>query len=130
MTDKSTTTTDDAKTTTGANNVGPFNENELLEFTKKSVNVLGIDYDTLTGEQKEAFVGQTIGALAGIAPSKIEELHGKTSPAVSTEFRKMVLQEAKNSPKWDQDEFIAGYKYDGPIGKTATRTEELAASRR
>jgi hypothetical protein len=123
-------------TATAVGNVGPFNENELLEVTKKSVNVLGINYDTLDGTQKEAFIAQAIGALTGVSPVEIEKLHGKTEPAVAIEFRKMVLQEFKNFPKWDQDEFIAGYKYTGPILTTgalaqgAVRSAELQESRR
>jgi hypothetical protein len=131
MQDKSTTTTDDAKATTGANSVGPFNENELLDFAKKAVNVLGIDFDQLEGTKKEAFVGQAIGALSGMAPTKIDDLYGKTDPAVTIEFRKLVLQEARNSPKWDQDEFVAGYQYNGTIGKkSSVETEGLQHSTR
>jgi hypothetical protein len=131
MTDKSTTTGDQSTAATGmktgsiVNKRGAvlFNENDLLDLTKKSVNVLGINYDTLDGAAKEGFVGQTIGALTGVPAQEIEKQYGKTEPGVAIEFRKLVLQEAKNSPNWDQDEFIAGYKYDGPIGKSTGTVE-------
>lgn len=138
MQDKSTTGTDDGKTATGTklgsitNNTGAvrFSGTELLDYTKKAVNVIGIDFDGLDGMKKEAFVGQAIGALTGVPPTKSEELYGKTDPAVTTEFRKLLLNEVKNSPNWDQDEFIAGYVYNGPIGKSAAVTEELQHSNR
>jgi hypothetical protein len=125
-TEKSTTTTLGDK-----NNVGPFNQNEILVGVKKSITALGLDYDKLEGIQKEAFVAQAIGALTGVPPAEVEKNAGKiTQPGMAIEFRKLVLQEFQNSPKWDQDEFVKGYKSAGPIGTGNVRTEELHESRR
>jgi hypothetical protein len=112
-----------------------INENDLAMLTKKAIEGAGINFDLLNGEQKEAFVGQAIGALTGVSVQKTEELYGKLEPAVPTEFRKFVLQEAKNLPVWDTDEFIKGYVYTGAagrgiVGSTSTRTEELQHSTR
>jgi hypothetical protein len=137
MEDKSTTTTQGTKIgQAAANNVGPFNENELLDVTRKAVTSIGLDFDTLEGTQKEAFVQQTIGALTGVKVSAIADLPAgertgvNTTPAIELQFRRAALGYFRNSPKWDEDEFVAGYAYSGLIGKGAVQTEELHESRR
>ena len=137
MEDKSTTTTQGTKIGQAAtNNVGPFNENELLDVTKKAVTSIGLDFNTLDGTQKEAFIQQTIGALTGIKLNPIADLPAgdrtgvNTTPAIEIQFRRAALGYFRNSSKWDEDEFIAGYVHHGLTGNGTVRTEELHESRR
>jgi hypothetical protein len=144
MQDKSTATGDPGAAATGFKVEGVIalkdgtvriNENDLVMLTRKAIEAAGVNFDLLVGEQKEAFIGQAIGALTGVSIQKTEEIYGKLEPAVPNEFRKFVLLEAKNLPAWDTDEFVKGYIYTGAagrgiVGSNVTRTEELAHSTR
>jgi hypothetical protein len=89
---------------------GPFTDEEIESAARAAVMGMGRDFDSLKSGQKIGFVDEAKEILHGRNVSEgFSELVPGATPAVQLQFKTLVLQEFRNSPKWDEKEFKAGY---------------------
>lgn len=92
--------TDDERT------IGPFTEADVRAVAEKAVLGMGRNWDELTSRQKNGFVNETAHILSSKPlTTQFSELVPGATPAVELQYRNLVLQEFRNSPKWDEKEF-------------------------
>lgn len=90
--------------------LGPFTDEEIGNVARAAVQAMGRDWDHLKAGQRIGFVEETKEILSGRnVTSRFHELVPGTTQAVELQFKNLVLQEFRNSPKWDEKEFKAGY---------------------
>jgi hypothetical protein len=100
--------------------LGPFNDEEIENATRAAVVAMGRDWDRLKSGDKIGFVSETKEVLSGRhVSSDFAELVPGTTAAVENQFKTLVLQEFRNSPKWDEKEFKAGYGKPAAIAEGA-----------
>src|SRR4051812_8569878 len=90
--------------------LGPFTNDEIQDVARKAVEGLGREWRDVKGSHRIGFVAETKEILSGknVTPDFGELVPGAT-PAVQLQFKNLVLQEFRNSPKWDEAGFKAGY---------------------
>lgn len=90
-------------------NVGPFHRGEIETITRRCATRLGIDYDVLPIADRKQKLGIAVDVLTGTLPVRQLEDHRSRVPSEERTLGLMLLEEFKNSPKWDNDEFTRGY---------------------
>ena len=110
--------------------VGPFKYDDIELITKKAVNELGMKWDDLLIGDQRGFLDQAIVVLTGTSPTG--KMADSTSgySKVDVEFRLLVLEGFKNSPKWDTDEFARGWTIQTARGTGNLGAESEAQSSR
>jgi hypothetical protein len=106
-----------------AGNIGPFNETEIQSVARKCVEDLGINWDELSQRAKNQYIEVARDTLLNKTSGEhLSGLIGGTSGGMR-EFRRSILTEFRNSPNWDEDLFVAGWKDDqSGIGTGGTDT--------
>lgn len=113
----------------GASIIGPFTDEEIEGVARQAVVGLGVNWDGLKADQKIGLVGETKEILLGrnVTPRFTQLLPGSAN-SLGTEFKALVLQEFRNSPKWDEADFSKGYR--APHMAQATTEREISRSER
>jgi hypothetical protein len=114
-----TSTIEGAGGTIGEKNlgsIGPFNQSEIETVARKCVADLGLNWNNLSDRAKSQYIEVTRNTLAIKENDEhLAGLIGGTSRGMK-EFQKSVLTEFRNSPKWDEDEFVSGWKIGDNVG--------------
>lgn len=110
--------------------IGPFTYNEVELIAKKAVNELGLKWDTLPIADRREFLDQAILVLTGSQTTDKMADGTKTGgdSKLQLEFRRIVLQEFKNSPKWDNDEFARGFSIKSARGAGTSAPQDESQS--
>jgi hypothetical protein len=116
MQDQSTRTTEGASGKIADKNlgdIGPFTVQDIETVARKCVADLGINWNNLSDRARNQYIEVARNTLANVPLGEhLDGLVGGTSGGMK-QFQKSLLTEFRNSPKWDEDSFVAGWKITG-----------------